>query len=166
MSWLVLTYEVAALFEPLTTRADSLHLALDTSAARRRAHACERQRERWQYLPAAVKKRYRMHERARRTHDRLSQRAPIACANPRCAAVFVPYRSDTRYCTSACQRRARGQRAYYVHRAKCPPVTQYAVCPACEREFAQRRRDQVHCERTCQDRARYLRRRATLSAGS
>ena len=37
----------------------------------------------------------------------LSQRAPVACANPRCDVVFVPSDLRRRYCTRACYRTRR-----------------------------------------------------------
>jgi hypothetical protein len=46
---------------------------------------------------------------------RLQARAPIVC--PLCRATFVPYRSDTLYCTVACRKNASAQRAYRVRRA-------------------------------------------------
>lgn len=49
---------------------------------------------------------------------RLRARPAIACAL--CGAEFVPYRSDTSYCTKACRKRANAHRHYRVRKANAP----------------------------------------------
>lgn len=66
-----------------------------------------REYRRWN-APAERKRRKR--RTLRLLVQRLRGRSPIRCANTHCGVEFVPYRSNTRYCTTLCAHRANSRR--------------------------------------------------------
>lgn len=128
MSWHDLRGDVEQEFGEFSHREFALLLALSTRSARLRANAYERVRrwrlrnpERYRESLKRCDSRRSPARKLRTLRDALARmrvRAPIRCANPRCGAVFVPYRSDTRYCTKACRKRASTLRAHRARQAK------------------------------------------------
>lgn len=162
MRWLCLQLEVAREFEALLGY-ERLQSALERRAAcrleARRAYAREywrlRRKAGWRPSSATLE-RARIKRRARRTRLRLSQRAPITCANPRCGSVFVPYYSTTRYCTRVCMHRASQNRAHRVKRARTA-AERRVLCPTCGVVFDKHKSDRVYCSGRCKDLAQYFR---------
>jgi hypothetical protein len=127
VSWENLRSEVEHEFGEHSRREFDLLLAWSARSARLNANAYERVK-RWRALNP---ERYAESMRSCPSHQaparklrtvrdafaRMRARAPVACANPRCGVVFLPYRRDTRYCTKACRTRASSARAARVRRA-------------------------------------------------
>jgi len=81
----------------------------------------------------------------RAMRKRLCKRAVIECGNAKCRVAFVPYRSDTLYCSRLCRLRETGLRAYYRRRVPLPTRT----CARCGAAFAERRRHAMYCSGRC-----------------
>lgn len=81
----------------------------------------------------------------RAMRKRLCKRAVIECANAKCRVQFVPYRSDTKYCSDLCRNRELGLRAYYRRRKPLPTRT----CARCQQRFVERRRHAMYCSDRC-----------------
>ena len=117
--WADLHEEIEAEFAELTG-SDRLTAGLEHRSALRRAAMRDYMREyrkrahvRAYYrahrqradVRAVVRERKMAEWRAHRRQE-LSLRAPIACADPQCGAVFVPFFSHKRYCSRTCSNRA------------------------------------------------------------
>lgn len=177
MRWLCLHAELAREFESLLGY-ERLQNALERQAARRldarraydreysRTHRATRRAYHRQYSRMRRKMGYRpsletrlraqMKRRAKRTRLRLSQRAPITCANARCGSVFVPYYSTTHYCTRACRKRANQARAHRVQRARTAAERRVS-CPTCGVVFVKHKTDRMYCSGRCKDLVQYFR---------
>lgn len=151
--------EVAVEFAEFSTRRDALQLALERVAAVRAEKTRRYCAERWRRMLPQQRRSYNLKRRARRLRVRLCNRAPIVCANPRCAVVFVPVDAKTLYCTVVCRKRASVNRAHRAHRARTAQE-RIATCPVCSCTFERWRRDELYCSKRCYERARYLRKTA------
>ncbi len=92
-------------------------------------------------------------ERKREAKTRHSLRAmrlrlhstPVrTCRNPKCGAVFVPYRKNIGYCTNACCARHLALAAYYRRRVVAPA----RACVVCGAQHA-RKVGAVYCSKSC-----------------
>ena len=156
--WIGIRDEIQSEFSDLMGY-ERLQRALEREAARRREYAREywRMRRRMGWRPSrATVERARIKRRARRTRQRLSQRAPITCANPRCGSVFVPYYSTTRYCTRVCMHRASQNRAHRVKRARTA-AERRVLCLTCGVVFEKHKSDRMYCSRRCKELKQYFR---------
>jgi hypothetical protein len=153
--WRDLDAEIAAEFQELTTRETAVRAALTLQ----RSRANERRRVRKLDGPGHATDRAR---KRKLRIERLRARAPIACANPRCMAAFVPMRGDCRFCTHACLRRDISRRHRQAERMAVRAAAR--DCVICRKMFSLPRANARCCSAHCKRRLATAKTRAWLDA--
>lgn len=146
-------------------RSSTLYCSKLCCKTRSRLGSRERQRERRHAMsPEQRRRRYKQNSLCA-LRRRLRNRAAVRCADERCAVEFVPYRAQTKFCSTRCcrnawQRKHPGKRIAY-QRAQRRRVAELRLrnraaqrCrnAQCTATFVSLRPNRLYCSRLCAQR--------------